>query len=106
MKLYRDAAEDSEEARRLLDNMMEIPAVADSVAAAVSLYQLPKMGPILENGYVRLNRIRVLADARGFRTPDSVSLPLGLMITLAERGCTYAQSVTAAIENAQGVAPE
>jgi len=103
MKLYRDVAEHSEEARKLLDQMVQIPAVTDSVAAAVSLYQLPKAGPIVENNYVKLNRARVLNDARGFRTPDSVSLPFDTMKTLAGRGCAYAQSVIAAIPEREHV---
>jgi hypothetical protein len=86
LKLYRDVAEHSDETRFLLDRFAAVSAVTQSVAAAMSHYHLTKKGPVVEGGYVRLNRISVLSDARGFRTPESVSLPVELLRKIAESG--------------------
>ncbi len=97
MKLYHDVAENSSEAEHLLDKMTQTAAVAESISAALPLYQLSKKEHLTEYGFIRLNRIRVLSDSRGFRTPDVVSLPCGVVKKLAEQGSRPAQSILAAL---------
>jgi len=85
--------------------MLETPAVANSVAAALPLYQVPRKAPSFERRYVVLNRIRVLADSRGFRTPDVVALPHPILARLAGQGCTAAHAALSTIVSTRETTP-
>lgn len=97
MKLYRDMSGGDPTATDVVDAMLQLPNVAESVDAGLQCYGVSRNLPAKE-GFVRLERRLPLQGTIGFPTPDLVSIPAKVLQCLADTGGKRAQELLVAIE--------
>lgn len=93
MKLYRDVG-GMTETRELLDELLTLPSVMDSLSRGLAFYQVRRPTEPVPVGFAHLERTHVPPKAVPFKAPPAVGLPRQVLDQLAARGDVRAMQLS------------
>lgn len=98
MKLYRDVG-GMQETRALLEEMLDLPAVSESIIRALAFYELRRAKEPMPAGFARLERSTLHEKTAPSNSPPVVWLPRQVLRRLAGSGDERAKSLAVQAKN-------